>query len=845
MKVKIVSLVMATVMLFSITAFSTPVPSGPAVEPTEHSGNDLHDKDELTPEGYVYYKFDGAGNEGTYTLKFNQDGEISENGVITITLQVGKKSGSDYTEVLYWESNISLYSFIVKGGDKYNVYRYSDNYNSDTNLVAPINPSGYPADVSHISVIFNPDKYTPLYKIGNMVFADTDKNGIMGIGEAGVAGVGVCLYNENNLLINATQTDPNGNYLFTDLPAGNYYVKFILPEGYIFTVKGTDLSADNDSNADVLTGKTDIISLTADNLTIDAGLIASHPPIAVDDSKTTEKNTPVDIPVLANDSDPDGDTITVTEVTQGSNGSVTINADGTVKYTPDNDFVGVDTFTYTITDGNGGEDTATVTVTITDIPNNPPTAVDDSKTTEKNTPVDISVLVNDSDPDGDTITVTEVTQGSNGSVTINADGTVKYTPDNDFVGVDTFTYTITDGNGGEDTATVTVTITEPDIPDIDDCVLIIPGSPTDPVFESTEYDIEAYAGNGIRGFSGQNGSKTPQNFVATSGELNGPRGIAVDYDGNIYIADERNGAVRMVTDSNVMSTLTGNGIENGYTPADYTGPAYGQGMYEPMDVIVCSKGYIIFLDSDHHIVRAIDPNGNLITIAGVLEIGSAGSYSDGGGNAKSARFNTPQGIAIDAVGNIYVADTNNHIIRKISKNGTITNIAGTPGIGGFSGDGGDAEDALLNKPMGLAFNKDGDLYIADTFNHRIRKIDMSTGIITTVAGSGNLPTNSGTVDGIGDDRAAVEAMLFFPHDVAVDAAGNLYIADTQNHRVRKVIDGFITTIAGDGYMGSIGNGDNATKARLNSPKGVAVDGDGNVFVADTENNVIRVLVPKE
>jgi sugar lactone lactonase YvrE len=294
-----------------------------------------------------------------------------------------------------------------------------------------------------------------------------------------------------------------------------------------------------------------------------------------------------------------------------------------------------------------------------------------------------------------------------------------------------------------------------------------------------------------------------------------------------------------------MSTIAGNGKDSGYTPASYTGPAYGSGMYEPMDVIVCQKGYVIFLDTDNHIVRMIDGNGNLKTIAGVLEIGSAGSYSDGNGNPLNARFNTPQGITIDSNGNLYVSDTNNNIIRKITRNGVISTIAGTPTIGGFSGDGGQATSATLYKPMGLALDSDGNLYVADTFNHRVRKINMSTGIITTVAGSSQLPMNSATAEGIGDNRPATEAYLFFPHDIAIDAADNLYIADTQNHKTRKVFNStnIITTIAGDGYMGNAGNGGVATSARLSSPKGVAVDADGNVYISDTDNNAIRVLRP--
>jgi len=179
------------------------------------------------------------------------------------------------------------------------------------------------------------------------------------------------------------------------------------------------------------------------------------------------------------------------------------------------------------------------------------------------------------------------------------------------------------------------------------------------------------------------------------------------------------------------------------------------------------------------------------------------------------------------------------------KQNTITTIAGQPNIAGYSGDGGQATSATLYKPMGLAFDSKGDLYIADVFNHRIRKIDLTTGIITTVAGSGALPTNSATAEGVKDNGSALDASLFFPHDIAIDAADNLYIADSSNHRIRKVLKAtnIITTIAGDGNIGNSGIGGDATSARLNWPKGVAVDGNGVVYISDTLNHTIKRLVP--
>ncbi len=181
-------------------------------------------------------------------------------------------------------------------------------------------------------------------------------------------------------------------------------------------------------------------------------------PVAVNDSKTTDEDRAVDINVLANDSDIDRDTLEVTAVTQGSHGTVVINSDGTIKYTPNENYNGVDSFTYTISDGNGGTATATVNVTVNSV-NDAPVAVDDSVTTDEDTSIDIDVLDNDSDIDRDTLDVTAVTQGLHGTVVINSDGTIKYTPNENYNGVDSFTYTVSDGNGGTSTATVNVTVT--------------------------------------------------------------------------------------------------------------------------------------------------------------------------------------------------------------------------------------------------------------------------------------------------------------------------------------------------------------------------------------------------
>ncbi|MCT4555883.1 MAG: Ig-like domain-containing protein [Pelagimonas sp.] len=218
-------------------------------------------------------------------------------------------------------------------------------------------------------------------------------------------------------------------------------------------------------------------------------------PVAVDDTDTTEEGTPVTIDDPSdNDTDPDGDPLSVTGVGTPTNGTATLNPDGTVTYTPDPDFTGDDTIPYTVDDGNGGTDTGEIIVTVTPDgdPNTAPDAVDDASTTPMNTAVVIPVQVNDTDPEGDVLSTTTATDPANGSVAVNADGTITYTPDADFTGTDTFDYTISDGNGGSDTATVTVTVAAPGTPPVafDDATTTEVGTPVtiDPALN--DFDTE-------------------------------------------------------------------------------------------------------------------------------------------------------------------------------------------------------------------------------------------------------------------------------------------------------------------------------------------------------------------
>jgi sugar lactone lactonase YvrE len=345
--------------------------------------------------------------------------------------------------------------------------------------------------------------------------------------------------------------------------------------------------------------------------------------------------------------------------------------------------------------------------------------------------------------------------------------------------------------------------------------------------------MRTVAGNGIPGFSGDRQS-------GVSAQLNFPGGVAVDASGTLFIADTGNNRIRRVDISGEISTIAGNGVFGFY--GDGAAALYSV-LANPRSIAVTGSGTLLVADAGNNSIRKIadeeDPVPTIFRrrIPIITTIAGTGqrSFQDQSGLAAAANLRTPSGVAVDTAGNLYIADSGNHRVLKADAIGHVITIVAGIGESGFSGDGGPAAGAALSFPAGLAIDAAGNLYIADNRNHRVRRVDTH-GIITTVAGNGLAGFS-------GDGGAAISSSLAFPLTVTADARGTLLIADTGNHRVRRVdaLTGIITTVAGNGDAGFSGDGGPATTASLNSPRDVAADSNGHIYIADSSNDRIRKI----
>ncbi len=341
--------------------------------------------------------------------------------------------------------------------------------------------------------------------------------------------------------------------------------------------------------------------------------------------------------------------------------------------------------------------------------------------------------------------------------------------------------------------------------------------------------VTTVAGNGVQGYSGGNGPATSgDNGPATAAQLDDPGDVAVDSAGNLYIADFVH--VWKVTATGVITTIAGTS-NSGYSGDN--GPAASAEISGPTGIGLDSAGNLYIGDQGNQRVRRVSAaTGIITTVAGT---GTPG-YSGDNGPATSAELDDPTSISVDSGDNLYILDRGNYRIRKVSAaTGVITTVAGT-GTQGYSGDNGPATSAGLDDPAAIAVDSTGNLFIADGYGDRVRRVDAVTGVITTVAGNG--------IAGYGGDNGpATSAQLNVPGSIAVDAAGNLYIADGYNYRLRKVnaATGVITTVAGSGTDGYGGDNGPATEAAFNALGGVALDPLGNLYIADTFNERVRKL----
>ena len=335
-------------------------------------------------------------------------------------------------------------------------------------------------------------------------------------------------------------------------------------------------------------------------------------------------------------------------------------------------------------------------------------------------------------------------------------------------------------------------------------------------------EISTVAGSGTYGFSGDGGQ-------ATNALLGGPYGVAVDVHGNLFVSDQGNQRIRLVNTQGLITTYAGT---NTYGFFGDGGPATNAALWNPAGLALDAAGNLYVADVSNDRIRRIATSGIITTMTGT---NVSGFFGDGLA-ATNAALSGPYGVRFDSEGDFYIADTYNGRIRKVGVNDLIGTVAGD-GTASFLGDGGPAGAAAFSEISALAFDNAGNLYVADTGNSRIRRVGTN-GIVTTYAGNG-------ASDYSGDLAAATNASFYYPVGVAVDAAGDVFVADELNNRIRKITaSGIISTVAGTNTAGFGGDGGPAANALLNGPSGVALDSAGDLYVADRGNERIRMMNTK-
>jgi sugar lactone lactonase YvrE len=335
------------------------------------------------------------------------------------------------------------------------------------------------------------------------------------------------------------------------------------------------------------------------------------------------------------------------------------------------------------------------------------------------------------------------------------------------------------------------------------------------VYNSNAQVVTVYAGTGNEDYNGEN-------VAASAANMGKVPGAVTDADGNLIYADAGNNRIRKISADGKVTTIAGCG-RTGYTPDGVK--ATEAAIAQPTGVAIDKEGNIYFSEYLNACVRKINKDGTLSTVAGTATAGYFGNT----GLATKAQLQGPLGIAFDKAGNLYIADADNNCVRKVDKTGIITLYAGNAkghgtGLGGYSGDGGKATAAQLNQPGSLAFDDNGNLYIADCFNHCIRKVTAS-GIIYTIAGTGQAGFS-------GDGDMAKKAMLNFPDGLAVSNDGNVYVSDHGNNRIRIITpSGYINTVVGDGSISK----------RFGKPSFVILNSNNGLLIGDNSNYCIRSL----